>query len=216
MKPEQEMALLQAESAVKDARIVVLEAELAAALTLIEHLTSRLKAVEAQGAKDSHNSSKPPSSDGLSHKTRSQRQKSGKKSGGQPGHAGRTLKLVEQPDTVVTHRPVQCTHCQHALAGIAGQMVERRQVHDLPPLRLVVTEHQMEQVLCPQCQQLTRGSFPADVVATAQYGAEVRALAVYVQQYQLVPGERTCEALADLCGCEISEGTLAHWVQQAA
>jgi transposase len=216
MKPEQEMALVQAESAAKDAKIAALEAELAAALALIEQLTSRLKAVEGQQAKDSHNSSKPPSSDGLSHKTRSQRQKSAKKSGGQAGHVGRTLKLVEQPDTVVMHRPVQCAHCQHALGGIAGEVVERRQVHDLPPLRLVVNEHQMAQVRCPQCQQLTRASFPADVVATTQYGAGVRALAVYLQQYQLVPGERTCEALADLCGCEVSEGTLARWVEQAA
>lgn len=216
MKPEQELALAQAESAAKDAKIATLEAELAAALALIEQLTSRLKAVEGQQAKDSHNSSKPPSSDGLSHKTRSQRPKSAQKSGGQPGHVGRTLKLVEQPDTVVTHRPVQCAHCQHALEGVAGEVVERRQVHDLPPLRLVVHEHQMQQVRCPQCQQLTRGSFPADVVATTQYGAGVRALAVYLQQYQLVPGERTCEALADLCGCAVSEGTLARWVEQAA
>ena len=141
MKAEQEIAIVQAESAAKDAKIEALEAELAAALALIEQLTSRLQVVEAQRAKDSHTSSKPPSSDGLSHKTRSQRPKSAKKSGGQPGHSGRTLQVVEQPDTVVTHRPVQCVHCQHMLEGIAGEVVERRQVHDLLSLRLVVQEH---------------------------------------------------------------------------
>lgn len=89
-------------------------------------------------------------------------------------------------------------------------------MQELPPLRLVVSEHQLEQVTCPHCQQSSRGTFPTDVPATTQYGSGVRALAVYLNQYQLVPSERTCVALSDLCGCELSEGTLARWVEQAA
>jgi transposase len=166
--------------------------------------------------KDSHNSSKPPSTDGPTRKTRSLRIPSGRKIGGQRGHPGSTLPLVGQPDEVLHYRPDRCTHCQHSLEGVAGEVIERRQVQDLPAWKVVVSEHQMEQVPCPACQQMNRGAFPAEVRAPAQYGVHVRALAVYLHQAQLVPAERTCEALWELCGCEISTGTLARWVQQAA
>jgi len=106
--------------------------------------------------------------------------------------------------------------CHLPLEGVAGQMIERRQVHDLPRWRIEVTEHQVEEVECPRCQQRNRGSFPAEVSAPAQYGPGVRALAVYLHQYQLVPMQRTCELLADLCGCELSEGTLTSWIELAA
>ncbi len=95
-------------------------------------------------------------------------------------------------------------------------MIERRQVQDLPPWRLVVREQKVEQVPCRACQEMTRGTFPAEVRAPAQYGVRVRALAVSLHQAQFVPAERTGEALAEVCGCEISAGTLARWVQQAA
>ena len=123
--------------------------------------------------------------------------------------------MVQEPDGIVKHRPQQCTDCHQSLEGVTGEVVERRQVYDLPPMRLVVSEHQIEQVTCVHCQQVSRASFPIEVSAPAHDGPGVRALAVYVQQYQLVPSERTCEALGDLCGCEISEGTLACWVTEA-
>ena len=193
-----------------------LQAELKASQERLVRLTERLKALEDQVAKDSHNSSKPPSSDGLVRKTRSQRKQSDRKPGGQPGHPGHTLALVERPDVVERHRPEVCAHCQHSLEGVAGEVVERRQVHDLPPWRLLVSEHQLEQIICPQCQQPTCGMFPMGVSAPAQYGPGVQTLAVYLHQYQLVPTHRTCAALAELGGCTISEGTLLTWVQQAA
>ncbi|HEV7129071.1 MAG TPA: IS66 family transposase, partial [Ktedonobacterales bacterium] len=172
--------------------------------------------LEGRLGKDSHNSSKPPASDGLSRRLRPQRVRSGKKPGGQPGHCGQTLAMVEPPDEVVTHAPVACAHCQRPLIGIVGQVVECRQVHDLPALRLQVSEHQVEQVCCPACHALTRGTFPPDVRAPVQYGSQVRALAVYLHQYQLLPEARTGETLGDLCGAAIADATLAAWVQQAA
>ncbi len=89
-------------------------------------------------------------------------------------------------------------------------------MHDLPTIHLVVRAHRAEQVCCPACQQISTGTFPAGVEAPVQYGPQVRALGVYVHQYQLVPLARTCELLADLYGCQISEGTLARWVQRAS
>ena len=177
---------------------------------------TRLREVEKRLAKDSHNSSKPPSSDGPGRQPRSQRKASGKKTGGQPGHPGRTLMQEASPDEVVRHRPAECIHCQQVLVGVVGNVKERRQVHDLPEVRLVVREHQGEEVRCPVCQGLSEGSFPAGVEAPGKSGPNVRALAVYLHQYQLVPLGRTCEVLADLCDCQVSEGTLTVWVRASS
>ncbi|MBF6590651.1 MAG: IS66 family transposase [Ktedonobacterales bacterium] len=209
MTDHERIAQLEAENA-------TLRQRLAQAAETIARLEQRLAEVEGRLAKDSHNSSKPPSSDGLKRRSWPQRPRSGQKPGGQPGHAGQTLRMVTQPDVVVAHRPPVCRQCQHPLAAVTGAlMVERRQVQDLPPLRLEVTEHQAMAVRCPACQALTRGTFPAAVRAPAQYGPRVRALAVYLHQYQLLPEARTGETLDDLCGASISDATLLSWVQQA-
>jgi transposase len=209
MTGEECIVQLKAENAALRAEVNALRKQLARILAR-QHERKRLL------RKDSHNSSKPPSTDGPTRKTRSLRIKSGMKIGGQRGHPGSTLPLVEQPDEVLHHRPDRCTNCQHALEGVAGEVIERRQEQDLPPWKVVVSEHQVEQVQCPACQQMNRGTFPAEVRAPAQYGVHVRALAMYLHQAQFVPAERTCEALSELCGCEVSAGTLARWVQQAA
>ncbi len=85
------------------------------------------------------------------------------------------------PDVVVEHRPAVCAHCQTPLDEAPEAVVverERRQVHELPPVRLEVTEHQALHVRCPACQAVTAGSFPAEVPSRAQYGPQLRALAV--------------------------------------
>ena len=207
MTPEErsQFAHLEAENA-------ALREQLAAALAEIQELKGRL-------AKDSHNSGKPPSSDGLARqtrKTRSLRQPSGKKPGGQPGHRGTTLALVETPDAVVVHRPAACTICAASLAGIAAERVERRQVQDLPPVRLVVTEHRAERVRCPQCHALSVATFPAGVEAPAQYGPRVRALAVYLSQQQLLPVDRVRAVLAEVVGCPLAAGTVVNVIQRCA
>jgi transposase len=192
----------------KDQRIEELEGLLMSALLRIEELERRL-------AKDSHNSSKPPSSDGFKRKGK-KREANSKPKGGQPGHAGHTLAWVETPDQVAIHRPSHCEACQCELGAVIGQVKERRQVHDLPVLRLAVTEHQVEELICPHCQHRTVGTFSHAVQAPAQYGPRVRALAVYLSQYQLLPMERIGEVFEDLLGSPLSEGTLANWLQEAA
>jgi len=123
---------------------------------------------------------------------------------------------VEEPDEVIVHRPERCEHCQGELGKQVGQVAERRQVHDLPELRLRVQEHQVEVVCCPHCQQQSRGSFPVGVHAPVQYGPGVQALAVYLTQYQLLPLQRTGEVLEDLFGSPVSQGAICTWVQEAA
>lgn len=202
-------------------RIAELEAEVAALRAQVQELAAQnaeLRTRLANATKDSHNSSKPPSSDLLGHKRpRSQRRRSGKKPGGQLGHRGATLRLVARSDEVVEHRPTVCTACQAPLDGSAPVVLyERRQVHELPSVRLLVREHRAQHVRCPACGQVSVGSFPAEVPSRAQYGPRLRALCVYLVEQQLVPYARVRELLADLLGAQVSLGTLLHWVRQGA
>jgi transposase len=205
---KQELEELKAEGARKDQRIEELEALLMRAVLRSEELERRL-------AKDSHNSSKPPSSDGFSRKLKPRR-KSGRSKGGQPGHQGHNLEQVAAPDQVITHRPPHCEACQSELPELAGQLKERRQVLDLPELRMLVTEHRVEGICCPACQHVTPAGFPAGVDAPVQYGPQVQALAVYLSQFQLLPMGRVCELVGDLWGSQLSEGTLTNWIAEAA
>src|SRR6478752_2783888 len=123
--------------------ITELKGENAALREQVRALLVRVQEPEARLAKDSHNSSKPPSSDGLKRKTKSLRTRSGKKPGGQLGHRGETLRLVALPDEVVEHRPSHCPQCQTPLVNAEVVLRERRQVHELPTaVRLHITEHQ--------------------------------------------------------------------------
>jgi transposase len=199
------------------ARIAELEAVVEQQREEIATLLERLRELEARVAKDSHNSSKPPSSDGLGRKTRSLRRKSGKKPGGQLGHRGETLRLVMTPDVVVEQRPVVCGRCRALLETDAPVVArERRQVYDLPRARPEITEHQALHVRCPACAYVSVGAFPTQAPSRAQYGPRVRALAVYLLKQQLLPYARTRQLLADLFGAHVSLGTLVRWVEQAA
>jgi len=182
----------------------------------LQEALARIAELERRLSKDSHNSSKPPSSDGLQRKTHSQRKPTGKKSGGQEGHPGVTLSMTTEPKAIISHRPGDCEQCGASLREMAGRIVERRQVHDLPEIRLQVTQHQVEETTCPQCQHINRGSFPPEVSAPVQYGPRLRAWAVYLNQYQMVSVQRTCQTLWETLGCALSEGTLLAWVQAAS
>ena len=197
----------------------VLRALVAELLPLKEQLAqanARIKEPEDRLAKDSRTSSKPPSSDGLARLPRSARRPSGMRPGGQAGHPGYTLSLVEQPDEVVHHRPKVCSQCREDLSAVPGSVAERRQVLDVPEIRLLAQEHQLEAICCPTCHTTSLGSFPASVSPPVQYVPNLQALAVYLHQGQLLPTARTCEARASICGCQISEGTLIQWSELAA
>jgi transposase len=203
MTPEERIAQLEAENAYQREQIAV--------------LVARVQELEARLAKDSHNSGKPPSSDGLARRTKSLRKRSGKRPGGQLGHRGETLRLVAVPDVVVEQRPTACSACQTPLSAEALVVLrERRQVQEVPPLRLQVTEQQALHVQCPSCRSVSVGRFPAEAPSRAQYGPRLRALAVYLVEQQLAPYARVRALLADLFGATLSLGTLVAWVQQAA
>jgi transposase len=178
----------------------------------VQSLEGRLAQVEARLAQNSSNSHKPPSSDGLSKPSpQSLREPSGRKPGGQPGHAGRTLQPVAQPQHTLAHRLDRCP-CGRCGGRPLGDQpvlgVEKRQVFELPEQPLVVTEHQAEIKVCPVSGQRVRAEFPAGVVAPVQYGPRFQGLMVYLNQQQFIPSERLTQLCEDLFGQPFSEATL--------
>jgi transposase len=175
---------------------------------------------------DSSNSSKPPSSDGLGKKTREPRVGGSlrglmgsdkKKSGGQVGHKGDTLRSVEKPDRVVGHHAERCAHCPAALTMAMRVGVERRQVFDLPEPRLEVTEHQGGVYRCDCCQGTTRAAFPEGVTTHAQYGPRIKAAAIYFNVQQLVPEDRVSDILCEVFGAgRLCAASITAWCAQKA
>jgi transposase len=185
-----------------------------ARLTALEEqnaqLSERVQELEARLAKDSHNSSKPPSSDAFNKPTPKPcnlRQKTDKHTGGQPGHPGHTLELVDNPDHTQVHAPTICAGCGGSLTDAPVLTKDRRQVFELPPLKLVVTEHQALSCVCPHCHTLNAGEFPEEVAQPTQYGPQMLGWCVYLSQYQLLPLARIQELLVDLFGKSPSQGT---------
>lgn len=178
---------------------------------------ARIKKLEDQLAKNSSNSSKPPSSDGLSKPSpKSLRKRHQKKSGGQAGHPGNTLKAVENPDIIELHQVNECQHCQQDLSEVDTKEHETRQVFDLPKVKMLVTEHQAEIKVCPHCGIRNKATFPIGVNQAVQYGPEIKAQAVYFNQYQLLPLQRISELFATIYGQALSQGSLIGFCQEIA
>lgn len=191
-----------------EARIVELEAENEALRAENAELKRRLGVT-------SRTSSKPPSSDfPVKPAAKSRREVSGRSPGKQPGDPGFTLRRVAGPDEVVAHRPACCVGCGAGLDAAPVVSVEARQVFDLQPVVMTVTEHRLEHRRC-RCGVKTMADAPAGVGAPAQYGPRVRAIAAYLVGYQHLPLARAAETLADLLGVGMSQGTLVNIVAAA-
>ena len=181
-------------------QIAELQASLQDALRRIAELEARL-------GQNSGNSSCPPSSDGLKEKPAFPRP-SGKSRGGQPGHRGNTLKMVARADTVVLHGVVEVCSCGRNLSQVTGRVIVKRQVFDLPPPSLLVTEHQIERKVCPCCGQPHRGAFPEEVLAPVQYGSRVKALVSLLSVGHNMPVGGIKELFADLFGYALNQATI--------
>ena len=183
----------------------------------VSNLTTEVNNLKEKSSKNSHNSSKPPSSDGYSKPApKSLRQKTGKPSGGQRGHKGKTLRMVATPDVVEKHAITSCTHCYADFSHAPIIDVERRQLFDLPPIELEVTEHQAQIKHCKTCNKNSKARFPDGVGKGAQYGSNIQAILTYFNQYQLLPYQRTQEMFQDLFNIHLSQGTIKNVLSRGA
>jgi transposase len=194
-----------------------LKEENASFKVLLTTALSRIAELEARLNLDSTNSGKPPSSDGLKKKPAFPRKKGGRR-GGKPGHKGNTLKMVAQPDHESLHSPkLSACNCGHSLSDIeALPGEEKRQVFDLPPRLLSVTEHRIGLKCCPGCGEVHKGKFPAHVNAPAQYGPRVRALVSLLNVEQSLPVGRVSELFCSLTGYALNHNTIVSAVNRMA
>lgn len=188
-----------------------------AVVAFLLDISRRLQALEEQASRNSGNSSKPPSSDGLSKPAlkpmppmpQSLRKKGGKKPGAQMGHEGKTLEQIATPDTVVIHRPVTCRHCQARLLDSSLPVTcSRRQIFEMPEPSVFVTEHRAATLVCSCCGHETSAAFPEGIEHPVQYGPNLLGFAVYLHSTHLVPYARCAQIVQDVTGAPFSTGTL--------
>jgi transposase len=197
-------------------RISELEQVLLERDATIAKLLDKIAELERRLNQNSSNSSKPPSMDGFNRpQPQSLREKSGKPRGGQKGRLGKTLVQVENPDKLIVHRVVECICCHRSLENVAADLVDKRQVFEIPEPKMAVIEHQCENKLCPSCGEWNRAAFPANVKQPVQYGPRTKALIAYLQNYQLLPYERLSEFFEDVFGASISQGTVFNVTKAA-
>lgn len=169
-------------------------------------LRKEVASLRSQLAKNSGNSSKPPSSDGYKRKIKNSRIKSGRKIGGQKGHKGSSLEFSACPDGVVdVESPPQCP-CGASLVDIPVSYIDRRQVYDLPVLRMRVSEYRLPVKKCSCCGRASGGRSP--IGGKVGYGPSMKSMASYLNTYQMLPFERIQEFFSDVFGHRPSDGFL--------
>lgn len=173
-------------------------------------LKSEVADLRARLESNSHNSNKPPSSDGYKKQTIKPALPKDKGSiqGGQKGHKGHTLQQVESPDKIVTCMPGICT-CGHEFKKEQFILSEKRQVFDLPQPKLEITEYQIFKACCPVCGQEQKGVAPEGVNAPVQYGNKVKAFAVLLNVHYKLPFKKIQLLFGDLFGYPINESTIS-------
>jgi transposase len=178
----------------------------------VASLQAEIQKLKATNQKNSSNSHKPPSTDGFKKplKTKSLREKTGRKPGGQIGHKGHRLTPVETPHHIVIHPISICSKCQFSLENEKVVSRKKRQVFDLPSTRMEVTQYEAEGKVCSNCLSFEEGQFLPHVTKSVQYGARIQALVVYLIHYQMLSYSRTAAYIRDQFGHIISEGTLVH------
>ena len=188
---------------------------------IIEMQNDIIRDLREQLCKNSSNSSKPPSSDGLKkkpvNKNRSLREKSGKNQGGQKGHSGTHLAVLSEPDHVVHHLHADCQHCPKRKLCMKNSKVKETR-HEIEMIAQVnVTEHELIAIpVCPICGEEKTGSFPAHMKAVVQYGQNLEALAIALNTVGAVSFNRTHDILSGVFNIPISVGTIKNMVSRCA
>lgn len=195
-------------------QVIHLQAENTHLRVIISNLEKRIAELEellrkAKIFKNSSNSSKPPSSDiSRLNQNQSLREKSGKPTGGQPGHKGTTLQMSDSPDDVVELNPNYCSKCGYNLENEESHFEAKRQEFDIPPMQVIVKEYRRNSKECPRCGHHQETGFPEGINNNVQYGPNVESLVSYLSVYQYIPFKRLKECLKHFFKLDISEGTI--------
>ncbi len=192
----------------KDKIIEALREENRILKELVVSLTKRVSELEARLKKNSRNSSKPPSSDGLRKGApKNNREPSGKPSGGQKGHEGSTRRISPSPETIIELKPVEECECGGEIV-IQTENYTVRQVTDVAPVKVITVEYRAYDGYCEKCGKVHKASFPGGVGGAVNYGGGVQAVLTYLTSYQLIPIKRATELVEDLFGLKVSQGTV--------
>lgn len=174
----------------------------------VDYLKGRLSIYE--NPKNSTTSNKPPSSDfPKQNRTNSLRTSTDKKPGGQPGHDGNTLKMIESPDIIEDHQSNYCTKCGKDISLLPSELIGKRQVIDIPPIQSIVTEHRAYKRVC-SCGHCNEGAFPEGVHAPVSYGAGVQSMVAYLNTRHYLPIGRSAEFLNNIFKIPISTGGICY------
>lgn len=187
--------------------LLIKEEDFQQLLDTITSLKERVKELEGQKNKDSHNSHIPPSKGITKTKIKNSRKKTGNKQGGQQGHTGTTLEKVSTPDKIEIHKVTSCKNCGIDLSKSAVDSYEKRQEFDLPQIKIEVTEHQAELKIC-KCGCRNKAKFPERIKAPVQYGLNIESLCINLGNYQFLSYDRISELMEDLTGYRINESTI--------
>lgn len=173
---------------------------------------NKIKELEERLKRHSQNSNQPPSTDQYEKRCRpkSEREKSGKKSGGQPGHKGTTLQPSQNPHEVIYCHVDQCESCHQDLSGVEAYECVKRQESDIPLVKPVLTEYRMTAKICPKCKLVNKAKGPKNLTQPIRYGSRIVSLAAYLHYDQLIPLNRVQDMFSDLFSLPISEGTLVN------
>ena len=188
----------------------------------VDSLAIRVQELETELAfyktpRNSGNSSVPPSKDeNRVKRTSSLREKSGKQNGGQPGHEGNSLQMVEIADKVIAYKPNYCNCCGEDLSLVEATFTGKRQVFDVPPpVKPVVIQHETYSKKCP-CGNIIEGHFPPFVTAPVQYGTRVESIVAYLSVRQYMPYRRICEYFTSVFQLHMSEGSVKNILERFA
>jgi transposase len=183
-------------------------------LKRLEELEKKIEKYE-NPVKHSGNSSLPPSSD-QNRKPYPKREKSGKKPGGQPGHKGHTKNLYDNPDEIIEVYPEKCEHCGNYHFDRKENVLEQRQVVDIPEIKPYVTEYQQKAGICTHCGKRNVGIFPENITPNIQIGERAKALTGYLNVHGHMSNEKIEQFFEDILGFEISKGTVNNKINELA
>lgn len=207
MTKEEHILELQARNTELEQRVKILEEKIETLLLALQR-----KVVK----KDSHNSSNPPSQDKFKpKKNRSLRKKTGRKTGGQIGHKGHTLKQKSEPDKYIDLKSSYCKKCGSSLSALNQYLLSKRQVVEIPPIEPIYIEYRQHACTC-LCGHEQKADYPKNVNAPIQYGGSVIALICYLNVFQYVPYARLKEMFTSVFGLPLSEGSIENLLNKGA